>query len=162
MRSELELWMKSQHDYADPAVLIQSALRTTRIQIIEGHLNGEGWYSKLDDEARQQYRESGRVLLQGLINALSTQGQWDVSEAEALGYEYAARGRRSGLNSLEAMHAFLFFRKVLVDSMLTVYESAAIKSPLAWGDMFRVINRFTDQILIKLMDTYDVFQRSER
>jgi len=162
LRSELELWQKSQNETADVALVVQTALRTTRMQITEGRLNEEEWYKKLDAEARQQYRESGRALLQGLINALSAQGPWDKSEAESLGYEYATRGRRAGLNSLDATHAFLFFRKVLIESMLSVFESAAIRSPHAWGEMFRMVTDFTDHILVTLLYSYDKHQRSVR
>jgi excisionase family DNA binding protein len=163
-RSEVDLWMQSQRANGGDEVniVVQNALRTTRFQISEGRLQAEDWYSKLDDEARQQYRVSGRALLRGLINYLHSDNQKASAEAEALGYEYASRGRRYGLSSVEATHAFLFFRNVLLDSMLGVYEAAAVRSPYAWSDMLRKIGDFTDQILITILETYEAYQRASR
>lgn len=163
-RAEVDLWMLAHRsDGAGEANLVfQNALRNTRFQISEGRLAQEAWYARLDEDARDQYRVSGRALLQGLIHALNTADQETMSEAEALGYEYASRGRRYGLNSVDATHAFLFFRNVLIESMLSVYEAAAVHSPHAWSNMFRKVNEFTDLILITLLETYDAYQRVGR
>ena len=163
LRSELDVWARSQRGEVDElSLVIQNALRNTRFQISEGRLNAETWHNKLDEEARRQYRESGRALLHGLLQAITSANPLDVAEADALGYEYAARGHRYGLNSVEAMHAFLFFRNVLLDSMLAVFESAAVRSAYAWGEIFRRITQFTDRILIKLLETYETAQRPGR
>jgi excisionase family DNA binding protein len=164
-RADLELWMQSQKDDRpfEPASVSQSVLRRTRMHISEGHLESEAWYSKLDDEARKQYRLSGRALLQGLITHLNSEGE-DGMEAEArsLGYEYASRGRTYGLSSVEATHAFLFFRNTFLESMLNEFESSGIRSPQVWADMYQKINAFTDQILITLLETYEAYQRGNR
>jgi excisionase family DNA binding protein len=164
LRSEIELWVQSQRqDGADGAdLIVQNALRATRFQISEGRLQAESWYNKLDEESRNQYRVSGRALMQGLMNSLHSNGFQAIAEAETLGYEYASRGRRCGLNSVEATHAFLFFRNTLLESMLDVYEAAAIRSPHAWSRMFRKINEFTDNILITILETYEAYQRVNR
>jgi len=164
LRGEVELCMSSQKADGsnEVAQVIQSALKRTRIQISEGRLEDEEWYKKLDKEARDQYRLSGRSMLQGLVGALSSDQANAEAEARALGYEYASRGRRCGLSSAEAVRAFLFFRNMLVESMLSVYESASVRSSHAWGDMMRKINNFTDQILTTLLETYDAFQRANR
>lgn len=164
LRNELDIWMQSQRadGPGEASMVIQNALRKTRFQISEGRLASEAWYNKLDDDARQQYRMSGRALLQGLINFMNSDGEQAAAEAETLGYEYAARGRRYGLDSVEATHAFLFFRNTLIESMLSVYESAAVHSPHAWSNMMRRINNFTDQILITLLETYEAYHRSNR
>ena len=164
LRNEVELWMQSQRSEGPSEVhlVAQNALRNTRLQVSEGRLNAEGWYSKLDEEARNQYRQSGRTLLQGLIDYLASDSNSAQVEAQALGYEYASRGRRCGLSCADASHAFLFFRTVLVESMLTVYEAASVRSPYAWSDMFRKINAFTDQILMTLLETYESYSRGGR
>ena len=66
-RSEIDLWMQSQRASGpnDVHLVVQNALKFTRFQISEGRLNAEGWYTKLDEKAREQYRLSGRALLQG-------------------------------------------------------------------------------------------------
>jgi excisionase family DNA binding protein len=164
LRSEVDLWQLARraNGSGDANLVVQNALRNTRFQITEGHLAAESWYTKLDEEAREQYRISGRSLLQGLIHSLGQDPARSSAEAEALGYEYAARGRRYGLNSVEATKAFLFFRNMLIESMLSVYESAAVQSPHAWSGMFRKINDFTDIILITLLETYEAYYRASR
>jgi excisionase family DNA binding protein len=160
-KSEVELWQQTQrHNGPDEAQLvIQSALKRTRFQITEGHLQAEEWYQKLDEDARDQYRISGRNMMQGLLAYLSAVGAEADAEARSLGYEYATRGRRHGLSVLDATQAFLFFRNTLLDAMLSVYEAAAVSSSQAWSDMFRKINAFTDGILVTLLETYEAFER---
>jgi len=164
LRNEVDLWVLAQRTDpgSDANLVVQSAMRNTRFQISEGILAAEAWYAKLDEEAREQYRVSGRALLQGLIQAMNSNTEQAAAEAEALGYEYASRGRRYGLSSVEATHALLFFRNLLIDSMLAVYESAAVRSPHAWSNMFRKINEFTDLILITILETYEAYQRTSR
>jgi excisionase family DNA binding protein len=164
LRSEVELWLQAQRSGgpSDAQVVVQNALRSTRFQISEGRLKAEAWYGKLDDEAREQYRQSGRTLLQGMIGYLSSDGKMAQAEAQSLGYEYASRGRRHGLSMADAANAFLFFRNVLIESMLSVYESAAVRSPYAWSDMFRRISAFADQILVTLLETYEAYDRGGR
>jgi excisionase family DNA binding protein len=163
-RSEVDLWMKSQQKERpdEGHLVVQNALQSTRLQIGEGRLESESWYQKLDEEARSQYRRSGRNLLQGLLGLLSSEEPVAEAEARSLGYEYASRGWRYGLSAAEASMAFLFFRNVLMDSMLEVYEGAAVPLPGAWVNMFRKINAFTDQIQVTLLETYEAYQRSSR
>jgi hypothetical protein len=51
---------------------------------------------------------------------------------------------------------------VLIESMLSIYEAAAVQSSHAWSDMFRKINAFTDHILVTLLETYEAYQRANR
>ena len=164
LRSEIELWMQSQsaNGMGEPYLVVQNAVKTTRFQISEGRLNQESWYNKLDDDAKEQYRRSGRTLMQGLIEYLNSDGRLARAESHAIGYEYASRGRRYGLSLSEACHAFLFFRNLLFESMLTVYEAAAVQSPQAWSGMFRKVNDFTDEIMVSLMETFEAYNRGTR
>lgn len=163
-RREVELWIQShREDGLDEGhLVVQAALKNIRVKVSEGRLESEGWYEKMDEDARNQYRHSGRALLQGLLESLSAEGEYDNSEARSLGFEYASRGWRQGLTAAEASLAFLFFRNVLLDAMLTVYQESTIQTPKAWSDIFRKIYRFTDQIQITLLETYDAYQRGKR
>jgi len=163
-RDEVDLWMQSKQASApsEASLVVQDAIKRLRVQISEGHLEAESWYQKLDWEARDKYRQSGRNLMQGLIAYLSSDGDEADAEARSLGYEYATRGRRYGLNISDATQAFLFFRNTLLDALLAVYEAAVVRSPVVLGNMFRKINAFTDGILITLMETYEAFDRAKR
>ncbi|NIW46815.1 MAG: helix-turn-helix domain-containing protein [Gammaproteobacteria bacterium] len=161
-RSEIEIWYQAQNASApnEARMVIQNALGNTRVKISEGELEKEIWYQKLDATARQKYRESGRTLLHSMMNYISSGDDKDQSEARALGFEYASRGRRHQLSASEATRAFLFFRNSLIDAMLNVYEASAVESPAAWGNMYRKISDFTDKILLTIIETYEALERS--
>jgi excisionase family DNA binding protein len=156
-RSEVLLWANtSRHRQAiDPANVVQAAVRNIRLQISEGRLEAEPWYQKLDEDARNQYRLSAHTLIQGLMNYLSAEGDGAASEAHSIGYEYASRARRSGLDTVDAARAFLFFRDVLLQSVIQVYQEANVPSGQAWGEILHKVNAFTDLILLNLLETYN-------
>src|SRR4030042_1972352 len=159
-RSDVEIRMQTRHENATPesTSYYANVLRNTRVQINESNLGTEKWYMKMDDEARQQYRLSGRSLVQGLIGHLTSNDEGLEAEARSLGYEYASRGQRVGLTSVEAAHAFQFFRTSVMDAILSAYESAEVCSPQVWADLFRKMNSFSDLIIITLLDTYEAIQ----
>ncbi len=162
-RSEVMLWAKTSRDQQpiEPASVIQAAFRNIHIQISEGHLEAEGWYQKLGEEARAQYRQSSRTLFQGLMNYLSSAGEDEAtSEAHSIGYEYASRARRFGLSNVEAARALLFFRDVLLESVIQAYQEANVPSGQAWGEILRKVNAFTDLILLHLLETFRAMENS--
>jgi excisionase family DNA binding protein len=159
---DMQLNKKNESDDIDATSVIQGILRTARLTIGEGALESEPWYQKLDEDSRHQYRLSGRSLVQGLVSHLYGDGDGMEAEARSLGYEYASRGRRCGLSSVEAAHAFQFFRTMVMDSVLTAYESAAPCPPESWTTVVRKMNTFSDLIIITLLETYDAFIRSGR
>jgi hypothetical protein len=138
----------------DPLSVVQAALHNIRMQISEGHLQSEGWYQKLDEAARNQYRQSAHTLFQGLVNYLLSDGESGMAEARSIGYEYASRAHRFGLNAVDAARAFLFFRNVLLESVIQVYQEANAPSGRAWADILRKVNAFADLILLHLLETY--------
>lgn len=163
LHSELELWNQSQKaNRPDEAtVFVQNALGYTRLQISEGMLADQEWYGRLDDEARSAYRHRGRELMRGLMKFMGSDEDRADAEAKNQGYQHASLSRRYGLSVAEAIQAFLFFRTVLLESLLGVYESAAVNSPYVWGEMLRKTSAFTDKILITLLDSYNVFNHRE-
>jgi excisionase family DNA binding protein len=153
-RREVELWAESarEESKASPRNTMQMALRQIRVRIAEGQLEAQGWYRKLDEAARGQYRESGAALGRGLLAHFAS-GEPASREAEALGHEYAARARSHGLSRVEAVQAFLFFKNALVDGMMGVFADAHLPSGEAWKTLSQV-TAFTDEILISLLSTY--------
>jgi len=163
-RSEVELWAKTtrQPRAIESDSVVHHALGQIRFHIGEGNLNAEPWYQKLDDEARSQYRLSGRVLVQGLANYTTCEGEDALAEARSIGYEYASRGRRYNLDSIDAARAFLFFRNALLEAMVSIYQETKIPSGVAWGEMLHKVHTFTDQILLALLETYQAFEKDHR
>jgi len=137
---------------------MQSAIRNVRLQVTEGRLEAENWYQKLDEDARNQYRHSAHSLFQGLMNYLASTNEDAASEAFAVGYEYASRARRYCLSYVDATRAFLFFRSVLIESVMKVYSDANVPSGKAWEEMLGKMHAFTDKILISLLDTYQALE----
>jgi len=158
-RSEVELWAEDARRPQDvaPEQLIQSAVRNVRLRIADGKLEAQGWYQKLDQEARSEYRQSAQMLFQGLMAYLGSDGEHAGSRAHSIGYSYAARARRSRLNYADAAQAFLFFRNVLIESMVTVYREANVSSGKSWEEMLSRMHHFTDEILISLLETLQSF-----
>lgn len=159
-RSEVLLWAQTSREVrtVQPEDMMQSAVRNVRIQISEGRLEAETWYQKLDEDARTKYRQSARSLFQGLMTYLASTNEDAASEAFAVGYEYASRARRCDLSYVDATRAFLFFRDVLIESVMKVYSGANVPSGKAWEEMLHKMHTFTDQILISLLETYQALE----
>ena len=159
-RSEVLLWAQTSREVrtVQPEDMMQSAIRNVRMQVTEGRLEAEPWYQKLDEDARAQYRQSSRSLFQGLMTYLASTNEDAASEAFAVGYEYASRARRYSLSYVDAARAFMFFRSVLIESVMKVYSEANIPSGKAWEEMLHKMHTFTDQILISLLDTYQALE----
>lgn len=163
-RSELDLWQQSQsaNSREEAALLVQSALGYTRVQISEGVLARQDWYAKLGENAREEYRRSGRKLMQALTKYLVSDAVAGKAEARAVGYDYAVLGRRHELDVLEATQAYLFFRTALQEAMMSAYEAAAVHSPRAWAAMSQRLSGFADQVLLALLETYESLRNGDK
>ncbi len=158
-REEVLLWAKTAREVrVEPESFMQTAMKNVRVQIGEANLESEGWYQKLDENARRQYRESARSLSHGLMTYLASENG-DDSETHAIGYEYASRARRYGLSQVDATRALLFFRNALIESVMKVYREANIPAGKAWEDMLHKMHTFTDQILVSLLETYQKLEQ---
>src|SRR5829696_5021667 len=153
-REEVLLWSNTAREVrVEPESVMHMAMKNVRVQIGEANLESEGWYKKLDETARKQYRESAYSLTQGLMTYLASE-TGDDSESHAIGYEYASRARRYGLSEVDATRALLFFRNALIESVMKVYREANIHSGRAWEEMLHKMHTFTDLILLSLLETY--------
>jgi len=161
---EIELWLHTSREkqVIEPTDALQGAIGKIRMRVSEGQLEAEPWYQKLDADARAQYRTSGGALVRGLIGYLANDTTDENNEAMALGYEYASRARRYGLNSVDATQAFLFFRNSLLEALVNAYEDARVPPGLAWGRMLTRLHHFTDQVLLSLLETYQFFDERSR
>ncbi|GAB4540483.1 MAG: helix-turn-helix domain-containing protein [Anaerolineales bacterium] len=167
-RSEIALWADTrlpdgerESQRAAQEYLIQEIMKTVRVQISEGNLEAQGWYKKMNEEARAQYRLSGRSLFQGLMAYIGAEGDDAASEAYAVGYEYASRARRYHLDYVDAVKAFLFFRDSLIKAFIKVYVAA--KAPADHtSQMYLKMHAYTDEILVSLLQTYHSLESAHR
>jgi len=164
-RPEIEMWASAAREGTTigPVSAMQAAVGQIRVQIAEGHLEQQGWYKKLDSEARLQYRHGGMALVNGLMVCLASDDETQTSsEAHSIGYEYASRARRYNLSVVEAAQAYLFFRNTLLDAIMKVYQDANIPSGMAWGGLLKKVNGFTDQVLLSLLETFHAFEEAHQ
>jgi len=141
--------------------ILDEALRGIRLQITEGRLAKEAWYQKLDDEARNQYRASAHWFFNSLLGYMRGDEAVEASEAHAIGYEYASRARRYQLSYVDAARAFLFFRDALIEAVVKVGERARLPAG-ELGTLFHKVHKFTDAILIALLETYRKLEGANR
>lgn len=162
-RDEILLWAQTtQQVKSEPDGVMQMAMKNVRLQIGESNLQAEGWYQKLDEAARMEYRQSAHRLFHGLMAYLASKDGDAESEARALGSDYALRARRNQFNEVDAARALLFFRNALVVAMMKVYREANVLSGQAWEEMLHKMHAFTDQILVSLLETYRAFEDRKR
>jgi len=164
-RGEILLWAETNSPSREEAVasegMMQEVVKNVRMQISEGRLEAESWYQKLDEEARIQYRMSGRSLFQGLMSYVGADGETAATEAYAIGYEYASRARRYNLSYVDAARAFLFFRNTLFESVMKVYGEANVPTKKA-AEMYARMHTFTDDILISLLETFRKLENAKQ
>ena len=164
-RSEISLWAqtntKSRMEALKPEGIMQEVVKNVRMQISEGSLEAEPWYQKLDEDARAQYRLSARSLFHGLMAYVSANDEEAKSEAYAIGYEYASRARRYNLSYVDAAQAFLFFRDTLIESVIKVCGESHVPA-IQSSQMYSKMHRFTDGILISLLQMYESLGNANR
>jgi excisionase family DNA binding protein len=159
-RSVVEHWQTrtTQQSSApgEAQMMLRSALGHARLQIGAGQLTGQPWYEHLDEQARQAHRELGRSLLELLTRYLAgEEGQIALlREARTLGATYAKLSLQQGLTLSEMVQAFLFFRDLLIESVIQLAELLSLHTPLDWGNRLRQVNRLTDELFMSLIDEY--------
>jgi excisionase family DNA binding protein len=137
-------------------LMMQSALGRARLEISDGQLKGQVWYDELDDGARQAHRRMGRRLLELLTGYLARpEDDEDVlAQVRELGTEYAHISQDQGLSLADSVRAFLFFRDLLIESVIQLAEMLSLRTPLDWGDRLQQVNMITDELLLSLIEEY--------
>jgi len=162
-RGVVEQWLTTRNQPANPSsseaqFMIQSALGQARLQIGGGQLDGLPWYDRLDEQARQTHRGLGRNLLELLTRYLAeTEHKATLlHEVQRLGGEYARHTRQQGLTLAETVQGFLFFRDLLTESVIQLAEILSLRTPSDWGARLREVNHMTDELLLALIEGYEV------
>lgn len=169
-RGDLELWARQQNkpertgmSMAEVQLVIQNALGRARMEVSRGELSDIAWYQELDEQARREQGALGRRLLDTMSRYL-TDNQDNVAveaEIKALGTEYAQLSRRQGLTLTQTVRAFLFFRDLLIDSIIQLAETLGLNTPLDWGERLRQINKLTNQLLVAIIETAEMSEPSQ-
>jgi len=160
-RADLEQWASKQRSRPETVtasevqLVIQNALGRARMEVSGGQLSHLPWYNELDDEARRAQGALGRRLLETLSRYLvEDAGDPDVQdEIRELGVDYAQLSQRQELSLTQTIRAFLFFRDLLVDSVIQLAETLGLHTPLDWGARLRQVNKLTDQLLLAIVES---------
>lgn len=136
-------------------MVIQNALGRTRMQMAEGRLQGEAWYSRLDDAQKQAFRETGRSLLALLLRYLSDEADEALQDSKAIGRTHERLGREAGLTLAEKISVFLYFRDFLYDSVIDVYQASGQRAAREWAQMHRRIASLTNTVLLALVEAHE-------
>lgn len=135
--------------------VIQSVLGRTRFRLTEGALADEGWYGRLDEEAKEEHRAIGRELLVLFETFLSYEEPRDevLVEARRIGRRYERMGRRAGLSLVETTRAYLLFRRLLSQ---TVYDMmAATQGVMDTTLIHHRVAVLSDEILLAIIEAYE-------
>lgn len=154
-RDEVEAWAAARREARQPAghMIVQTALGRTRMQMAEGRLKDQGWYARLDEARRHEFRESGRRLLGALLHYLGEDGE-AAPEVVAIGCEYERLGRTAGLSLGETVRLFQFFADFLYDSVVDVYQASGFRAAREWAQMHRRVAAFTNAVLLALIEAH--------
>ena len=156
--SEVEHWQSSREtgENLDIDGLLDQVLHAVRVHIQHQPLEAENWYARLDEETREHYRTSGRSLAHAILFHLAADREdSNGAGAHAVGFEYSARSRKHNLSEIDAARAYLFFRGLVLEAILTAYQSMHGTSPAAWAQMLKRFNEFTDQTLLSILESYN-------
>ena len=62
---------------------------------------------------------------------------------------------QQGLTLADSVHAFLFFRDLLSESVIQLAEMLSLRTLHEWGEKLREVNHFTDAVLIAFIQSYE-------
>lgn len=164
-RGDLEQWARKQNQpetvgmsMAEVQLVIQNALGRARMEVSRGELSDIAWYQELDDQARREQGALGRRLLDTMSRYLTNdEDDSDIrEEIRTLGIEYAQLSHKQGLSLTQTVRAFLFFRDLLIDSIIQLAETLGLNTPLDWGGRLRQINKLTDDLLLAIVETSEL------
>lgn len=132
------------------------ALARIRRNLDRGKATDESWYRSTDDEAqRERLRALGRRLVELVPDFLSRRGRKARAQTEAaeIGREYGEELRRSGLSSRDAVQAFTFFRRALVDASKQFAISEGLSAEEA-SEAREQITALADDVLFALLGAH--------
>lgn len=153
-RADLETWNASHRQGLAPgaALIVQSALGRTRMDLTDGQLSRLAWYNKMSETARLAHRETGQRLLALLKKYLMDEDRESVlGDARRLGVDYYRLGKASKLSLTENVRAFLHFRDHLTESVVQMVEAAGSGQTHSLTQLNSLTGHFTNEILIALI-----------
>jgi excisionase family DNA binding protein len=157
-RADLLHYAKTQDEVSkiELQVIIQNALGQARLDVGEGKLARESWYSAMRETTREQLRSQGRRALEGLRQYLASGASSErLADAVAIGRDYAALLAADGLTLPQAVRGFFYFSEFVSNAIITWSELMMPRSPSDWTNLLRQVNGFIHTILLSIIEYYE-------
>ncbi|QPC82628.1 helix-turn-helix domain-containing protein [Phototrophicus methaneseepsis] len=137
-------------------VIIQNALGSARMHVGEGDLSEMRWYKDMSDDGRQYMRKQGRRVLDALRAYLGAGAPDEMlSEAIAIGKDYAKALSEDEMTLPQAMRGFFYFSDFVVDSILTWSELSPPRNSSEWSTLLKQVNAFIHTMLLSIAEYYE-------
>lgn len=119
------------------------------------HMSGMPWYHRLDEGARDRFRERGRRLVDALARFVARPSSRDqvMEECRAIGREYGHDLAKTGLCLADALEAFIAHRTPISEATMEMLQNSAPMNKPALAAIGQ-INRVIDETLIALVQTH--------
>jgi excisionase family DNA binding protein len=113
------------------------------------------WYQAYDDSTLVELRDLGRRLVDRTINYVSGRGDRDavLREGRGIGQEYGQISAESGLSTVDALEAFLFFRRPVIQAVNRYIDEENIPSKHA-ARIINELTRYLDDVLIATISAH--------
>jgi len=149
----------SQPDHIQPIevqLILQNALGQARMEVGDGALAQQAWYTAMREPTRHRMRVLGREILEGLRSYLADGAKDDqLASAIRLGKEYASSLSADSLTLPQAMRGFFYFSEFIINSVLTWSEVTLPRSPHDWATLLRQVNTYMNAMLLSLVEYYE-------
>lgn len=164
-QAELEQWMeRSQSTGLVPAhdVLLQNAVGFARQEMSQQQITQEPWHAAfVGDDERKEMGEMGRALFGLAIRyVMRTRGRERLlHEGQRVGRYYGEQCARRGVPLVETAHAFIFFRRVLLNAV-GPGQGGTGQFDAEDLSIQRSLHHYLDEVLCACLESYERHARS--
>lgn len=158
-RADLSQWATTQHapQPAEAELIVQSALGRILIEMDDGDLARQPWYTKITPDQRETLRVKVRHVMNALTAYLAGRPTDNGVFAlpDEVGRDYAATARGYGLQLYEAARGFIFFTRFIIEAIVQLSEAGTPRSAIEWGTLLREVHTFTNDALLGIIAFYE-------
>jgi excisionase family DNA binding protein len=133
------------------------AVTRIRRQLHTSPAREASWYTTVDGPSRDRLRPLGRKLAALAADYLRRRARRSglLEEARELGHEYGRELAASGLPLVQAVEAFIFFRRSLDESTKQATQQHGLSAADALT-AYEQVTTLADQVLIGLTEAYEI------
>lgn len=141
-------------------LILQNALGKTRMQVGEGDLEKQAWYTAMSEKARQQLRDLGREAYLALQAYLANRDEISRTHATifipaiALGKRYAACLAQDQLSLPQALRGFIYFSGFITETILAWSEITALREQADFARLMREVQDFFNAMQLSIVEYY--------